>query len=344
MDQFAKKPKSEREELFREAANSKSVHFQIIEKDFWVCWTLKRLFSLPNIGEHLIFKGGTSLSKAYHIIERFSEDIDVAIDRSFLGFGQEADLLSLSSNKRNQTIKDLDNTCKQFVRNKVLSSLQRSFQDEFESADFEWSLSVAQDDPYEQTILFEYPRDRKNSGGNELDYIKPVVRIEMGARPTNEPVQLKQIQSYASEEYPIAFNDPTVELVILSGERTFWEKATILHEQYHRSDDYVSAERMSRHYYDLYKLANSDIAAKALSDRDLLKKVVENKKLFFSRAGANYDDAIIGKLRLVPSAPRITAFERDYKKMEVMFFSTPPRFNDIIETLTELEGKINALR
>jgi len=164
----------------------------------------------------------------------------------------------------------------------------------------------------------------------------------MGARPTNEPIETVSIQSYASDEFPRVFTHPDFELKVLSAERTFWEKVTILHEQFHRDDDYTSAERMSRHFYDLFKLAKSEVATKALSNRDLLKKVVENKKLFFSRAGANYDDALIGKLRLVPSETRINAFKKDYKEMEVMFFSTPPKFDDILATLLALEKEINS--
>lgn len=342
MDQVAQNSDAERVELFREAANSKGVHFQIIEKDFWVCWTLKQLFNLPGIGPQLIFKGGTSLSKAYHLIERFSEDIDVAIDRAFLGFGNEADLQSLSSNKRNKTIKDLDDTCRTYIQTDVFSSLRTNFQNELSNESISWELSVADDDPYGQTILFAYPRDQSHSLGNELKYVKPLVRIELGARPTNEPIERVSIQSYASEEYPSVFTDPAFELNVLSAERTFWEKATILHDQFHRADDYKSAERMSRHYYDLFKLANSEFAAKALTDRDLLAKVVENKKLFFSRAGANYDEALTGNLRLVPSELRLNFFKKDYKEMEVMFFSTPPKFDDILTTLLELERKINS--
>jgi len=150
------------------------------------------------------------------------------------------------------------------------------------------------------------------------------------------------IQSYASEEYKSVFSDPTFTLAVLSGERTFWEKATILHEQFHRADDYKSAARLSRHYYDLFKLAKSDIAEKAIADRGLLERVVANKKLFFARAGANYDDALVGNIRLVPSDARVRAFKADYEKMDVMFFSTPPKFDEIILTLKGLEDTINA--
>jgi len=343
MDDIARKSNAERTELFREAANSKGVGFQIIEKDFWVCWTLKRLFNLPDMGSQLIFKGGTSLSKAYHIIERFSEDIDVAIDRSFLGFGDEKDFKALSSRKRDQLIENLDSKCKEFVQKQVLSALETNFQNEF-GKEFEgtWNLAIADDDRWGQTILFMFPRDDANLLEKELDYIKPYVRIEMGARPTNEPVELITIQSYASEEFPNSFADPSFELKVLSAERTFWEKATILHEQYHRDDNYVSADRMSRHYYDLFKLANTPLAERAITNRELLAQVIENKKLFFKRGAANYDDALVGNLRLVPSEPRIAKFKQDYRKMDIMFFGDPPKFDDIIVSLRQLENTINA--
>ena len=157
MDAWARKSNAEREELFREAANSKAVHFQIIEKDFWVCWTLKRLFNISAFGQHLIFKGGTSLSKGYNLIERFSEDIDVAIDRSFLNFGDEEELKSLSSNKRQKWIENLDEACKNFVQTDVMSSLQTSIQQEVTGSFNEWRLFVAADDPYGQTYCSSIP-------------------------------------------------------------------------------------------------------------------------------------------------------------------------------------------
>lgn len=341
MDNIARQSNPKRTELFREAANSKGVHFQIIEKDFWVCWTLKRLFSLPNIGPRLVFKGGTSLSKAYHVIQRFSEDIDVAIDRAFLGFGDEAELNSLSSRNRSRTIAQLDNACKALVHTEIRTSLHELFENNLDSPSGEWSLSVAGDDAFQQTLLFAYPRDPDNSLGSELKYVKPVVRIEMGGRPTNEPVELISIQSYAAEEFPTVFRDSSFELSVLSAERTFWEKATILHEQFHRSDDYVSAERTSRHYYDLFKLADTEYAERAIKNRELLAQVVANKKMFFARAGARYDDAVSGNLRLVPSNERIRLFERDYNEMQIMFFADPPKFVDILKRLEVLELQIN---
>ncbi len=337
MDKIAKLSNEERNELFQQTANNRGINFQIVEKDFWVCWTLKQLFELPKIGEYLIFKGGTSLSKVYGIIERFSEDIDVAIDRNYLDFADEAELLNLSRNKLNQKIEELDKICQQIVEKEILVQLNESFSAILgESA---WQLLIEEDDVYRQTILFEFPRNNSNA---PLDYIKPIVKIELGARPQNQPIERNKIQSFAAEEFPQVFEKPSVEITVLSAERTFWEKATILHDQYHRPENYKTVDRISRHYYDFFKLAGTDFARKAMENIDLLKSVVENKKMFFYRAGANYDDALVGKLHLVPNENRLDALKKDYDKMNQMFFTEPPKFDEVLKKLAILENEINA--
>lgn len=341
MDKVAKLSNAERRELFRETANRRGLNIQIIEKDFWVCWTLKQLFELNEINKHLIFKGGTSLSKIYNIIERFSEDIDVAIDKHYLGFGDEYDLRNLSVKERDKIVNDLDNSCKEIVQNSVLYSLNESFSKIIgEQSSHKWALEIDKSDPYEQTILFTFPRE-KNSFA-ELDYIKPIVRIELGARPENQPTEKHPIQPYAAEEFPQIFENPIYEITVLSVERTFWEKATILHDHFYRADDYKTADRISRHYYDLYQLTKAGVAEKALKNLDLLKSVVLNKKSFFYRAGAKYEEALIGQLHLVPSSGRLDELKRDYEKMNSMFFTQPPKFDEIVELLESLEKEINS--
>lgn len=337
MDKIAKLSNEERTELFQQTANNRGINLQIVEKDFWVCWTLKQLFELPKIGEHLIFKGGTSLSKVYGVIERFSEDIDVAIDRNYVDFADEEELKTLTRSKLNQKIEELDKICQEVVEKEILVQLNDSFFALLgESA---WQLLMDEDDVYRQTILFTFPR---KTVASPLDYIKPIVKIELGARPQNQPVEKHKIQSYAAEEFPQVFEKPQVEITVLSAERTFWEKATILHDQYHRPENYKTVDRISRHYYDFFKLAETEFARKAMENLELLKSVVENKKLFFYRAGANYDDALVGKLHLVPNENRLDALKKDYDKMNQMFFTEPPKFDEILKKLAILENEINA--
>ena len=341
MDKVAVLSNSERSELFKETANQRSLNTQIIEKDFWVCWTLKQLFELAEINEHLIFKGGTSLSKIYNVIERFSEDIDIAIDKEYLGFGNEYDLRNLSARDRDKIVNDLDKTCKEIIQNSIFDALRESFSKIIgNQSENNWQLEIDKDDPYGQTILFSYPRERSTVAG--FDYIKPIVRIELGARPENQPTEKHLIQPYTAEEFPRMFENPNYEITVLSVERTFWEKATILHDQYHRADDYKTADRISRHYYDFYKLAKAGISERVVKNLELLESVVINKKSFFYRAGAKYEEVLIGQLHLIPSSARLDALKRDYAKMNSMFFAEPPKFDDIIKLLSDLEKEINS--
>ncbi|MEO6391531.1 MAG: nucleotidyl transferase AbiEii/AbiGii toxin family protein [Pyrinomonadaceae bacterium] len=163
----------------------------------------------------------------------------------------------------------------------------------------------------------------------------------MGARPENQPTESRSIQPYAAEEFPEMFQSPSWNLTVLSAKRTFWEKATILHDIFHRSEGYRTADRISRHYYDLFRLVNAGVAQEALNDIALLESVVRNKQSYFYRAGAKYQEALLGQLRLVPDQARLNALERDYEKMRSMFFVDPPKFDEIISTLLELEGEIN---
>lgn len=291
--------------------------------------------------EHFIFKGGTSLSKVYNVIKRFSEDIDVAIDKSYLGFGDEEDLRNLSVKERDKIVRELDEVCKEIVQNRIFKSLTEAFSEIIgELSDNQWELKIDETDTFGQTLLFAFPKEESTVSG--LEYIKPIVRIELGARPENQPTEKHFVQPYTAEEFPEIFENPKSEIKVLSVERTFWEKATILHDQFHRADDYKTTDRISRHYYDFFLLAKAGIAEKALDNLDLLKSVVINKKSFFYRAGAKYEEALIGQLHLVPSPARIDALKKDYEKMDAMFFETPPKFDEIINSLADMEKKINS--
>lgn len=346
MNTVAVLPAEERAELFRETAARRGVAFQIIEKDFWVCWTLKQLFDLPEIGNHLIFKGGTSLSKIYDAIERFSEDIDVSIARDYLGFAGDADPENSESNsKRRKQIESLQNACVEKIENELLPALTKAFtlvlgDPGKEGSDVEWKLSIDEDDS--QTLLFAYPRGAYSRRLQGADYIRPVVRIELGARSDHYPAETYPITPYAAQEFPGYFKEPEYVLKVLAAGRTFWEKATILHEQANRAEEKGSAERISRHYYDLYKLQReTSIADEALKDLELLARVVEHKNIFFRQPSAHYDACLAGNMQLVPSDNRKAVLAQDYEKMRDMFFGDIPDFDDILRSLEDLEKTIN---
>src|SRR6202142_4487796 len=157
MDEFIKQKSEERRVLFEVTATQRDMLAQIVEKDFWACWTLKELFGLPTIGEHLIFKGGTSLSKVFKVIERFSEDVDVSIDRSFLGFGGANEPEAGASNKEKQRrIEALNAACQRKIGGDLLTALQAAIKSKVRHDDT-WSLHSDDDDPDMQTLLFDYP-------------------------------------------------------------------------------------------------------------------------------------------------------------------------------------------
>jgi hypothetical protein len=224
---------------------------QIVEKDFWVCWTLKELFRLPEIGEHLIFKGGTSLSKVFKVIERFSEDIDVSIDRSYLGFGGANEPEAGASNKEKQRRVDaLKAACQHKIGRDLLPALQAAIKSKVRH-DETWSLHSDDDDPDGQTLLLDYP---PSFATDTAEYIRGAVKIEMGARADHWPSETKTITPYVAEQFPKGFREANCTLKVLSVERTFWEKATILHAEFHRPSDKAMPERFSRHYCRLLRI------------------------------------------------------------------------------------------
>ncbi len=338
MDAFAQLPASERAIYFEQTAAQLGISPQIVEKDFWVCWTLKQLFALPDIGPHLIFKGGTSLSKVFRIIERFSEDIDVSIERSFLGFGGDNEPEAGGSNKEKQRrIEALKAACQRKIEDDLLPALTKFIQSKTLRAE-RWLLRPDDSDPDGQTLIFEYPQiSRSETAG----YVRRVVKIEMGARADHWPSEAKHVSSYVAEEFPKAFQEVSCSVKVLSAERTFWEKATILHAEYHRPPDKAMPDRFSRHYCDFYELIHKGIAKTAEAQLELLSRVAQHKSLFFKSSWARYGEATRGTLRIAPPEQRLTALRDDYRKMQEMFFGTPPEFNTMINLLRKWESGFN---
>ena len=191
MDQFARRSEADKQAYFELAADRKGLSKEIIEKDFWVCWTLKQLFNLSDIGQHLIFKGGTSLSKAYNVIERFSEDIDISIDKAYLGHSHDRDPETAPSSKKQQAlIKELSSTCRKFVGSKLINQLNQNITQSLKSIDAPWKLELDSADKDGQSILFYYPTQHKKIYSN---YVQPAVKIELGARGAGNPTNICNI-------------------------------------------------------------------------------------------------------------------------------------------------------
>ena len=202
MDSVLQLTPRQRSELFTAAAQKSGIDVAVLEKDFWVCWTLKELFGLPVLGRHLIFKGGTSLSKVFKIINRFSEDIDVSIDRGFLGYGGANDPEAGASNKEKQRrVEALAAACRSKIAAELLPALHSNIEAKISSAD-KWSLRADESDPDQQTLLFVYP---SSLPATESGYVGRSVKIELGARADHWPCETKPVTPYVAEQFPHGF-------------------------------------------------------------------------------------------------------------------------------------------
>lgn len=334
MDRFANDRPEHRDEAFGQAAAELGFGKAIIEKDFWVCWSLQHLFALPSFGDHLIFKGGTSLSKAYDVIHRFSEDIDLSLDRTQLGFEGDRDPENpdLSSGKRKSLLQDLQDAAEATVAGPLLDEINAAFSAHLDQP---FSLHIDAGDP--QTVLFAYP----SLAGKDTGYIQPVIRFEFGARGAQLPAEQRPIVTYVQQAFPDLPGLNAVDVQTLGIERTFWEKATILHMLFHQDVKKPLADRMSRHYYDMAQLIRHDAKARALANIDLLDEVGHHKSVFFKAAWARYEDAKPGSLRLFPNETLEAALRRDYAGMREMIIGDAPTFDDVMGTIAGLEAEIN---
>ena len=340
MDDIARQSQEARAELFQQAAAQMGVRPIVIEKDFWVCWTLKRVFNLEGFQTGFIFKGGTSLSKAYGAIQRFSEDIDISLDRHDLGFTAERDPASdeLSGNKRKALLKELTETSALVIQTDLRNRIIASMSERLPNTPID--LTVSKKDPH--TLIFNYPLGVPLP--NQDDYLQDKVKLEFGARSDHVPAELRQIKSYAAEIFPDEFSDSNVEVKCLSAVRTFWEKATILHMLHHAPSDKALGKHMSRHYYDLVMLADTEIRDEALDKIDLLSEVARHKTRFFRDPKAKYEEAEPSTLRLMPTVNLERLLRSDYLSMkEEMIFGEPPKFDAILANLSDLEKAINGL-
>lgn len=334
--------RDERAQLFQEATDrSPNIHNPIIiEKDFWVCWTLNQIFSSPSLSPHITFKGGTSLSKCYNIIDRFSEDIDLTLAKSYIGITDYNDpITATTGSQRSKRLEQLGDAVKIKIANDVKPILSEEFRKNISPyfRDTEWQLTIAEKD--EQSLIFHYPSCLEKA---ENGYIDISIKLEFGARGDNSPCESKIITSYAQQLLPELFKTPSViKVSSLTAKRTFWEKVTLLHAEYHRDPKKPLPGRMFRHYYDIVMLDKNNLTKEALQDRALLSDVVKNKVVYFPSKWANYDEAKIGSLRLYPNEVFIEPLKHDSKKMVEMFFGDAPDFDKILNEVKRLEQVIN---
>ena len=322
----------ERRLYIEQAATRRNVSPVILEKDFWVCWLLGILFESEFAGS-LVFKGGTSLSKVFGVIERFSEDIDLSLSPAFLKLPEAG----TSRNQANKWMAKAEAACGAAVRDQIGPAMEAAVVGVLGKSERAWFEFLTDATTHSPVLLFHYPSSQPAG----FDYLKRSVKLEFGSLTDQQPVGRHPVRPWAADVLPDAFRDWRCEVVALEVERSFWEKTTILHTEYHRPAEKPTPDRFSRHYADTAALAKHPTASRAVDQHDLRNRVVEWKSLFFGSSWANYDKAQPGTFRLFPPPERLPALRRDYQAMRNMYLTEPASFDDILTTLADLENRIN---
>ena len=339
---FARLPVSERAPYFLEAANRRRLSPLFIEKDFWVCFSLQVLFTTPALADKFVFKGGTSLSKVFGIIKRFSEDVDLSVDPEWLGFGGEnRPDAARSRSQFEKRWKKLNEACATAVEQKVQPVLERAMRDALGPATgaAPYLAFKLDEQTHSPVLTFRYPTTEPDRSG----YVHPQVKLELGSLTDQRPIGEHTVTPWVAEDFPALFARPACRVLALEVERTFWEKVTILHAEYHRPADRPMRARLSRDYYDVYQMSAHPAGQKAMRDLDLLVRVVSLKQTYFQSAWANYATARPGTLHLVPPDHRLADLKTDYQEMQPMFTEVPPAFEEILAQLGAIETSINSV-
>ncbi len=331
---------AERRDLFLGAAVRLGTAVQNVEKDFWVCWTLDALFNgLPAGGPRLLFKGGTSLSKAFGLISRFSEDIDITVFRDDLGQGVEAaDLDGLSGKKRRARLDSIRDACQSYIAGPLTAQFNEVAATAIPGGRFR--LETDPDDKDGQTLLFWYPAVTAADG----DYIRAAVKIEAGAKSALDPHIAATVTPYVAADLPdldLAVRNVTT----VQPERTFWDKVIILHglrQWYDRRKELRhEGQRVSRHYYDIHRLAQAEGAQAWQADHGLATDCATHARLFFGSPDLGLDSATVGTFMLTPDAAMHDALGRDYAAMSGMIFGDIPPLDTVLASVKALQEAIN---
>lgn len=331
---------AERRDLFLGTAARLGTAVQNVEKDFWVCWTLDALFNgLAVGGPRLLFKGGTSLSKAFGLISRFSEDIDITVFRGDLGQATDvAELTALSGKKRRARLDAIRTACQAYIAGPLTAQFTQLAASAIPEARFR--LEPDSDDTDGQTLLFWYPAVTATGG----DYVRSAVKIESGAKSALDPHVVATVTPYVAQDLP-DLNLTVTNVTTVKPERTFWDKVIILHglRQWHdrRGELRHGGQRVSRHYYDVHQLMQAISAHEWQADHALAFDCAQHARLFFGSADLGLDTAIPGTFTLTPSPAMRDALAKDYTAMSGMVFGEIPELDEVLASAESLEQILN---
>jgi hypothetical protein len=306
---------------------------QAIEKDWWVTLVLYAIFSIPEIKGHIIFKGGTSLSKGWDLIQRFSEDIDLALDRKILGFKDEMSKTQL---------RKLRKASCSFVRTDLKKMIQRELlalglhESTFNLVELE--QEVWNKDPKPLKLIYK-------SVLEESDYLQQHVLMEIGARSMMEPTEIRELHSIIGQTLQDEkITDFSIDVPIVIPRRTFLEKIFLLHEEFSKPAEDIRVERLSRHLYDLERIMDTEHGQKALFDKDLFISILKHRQMFTPVEGVNYNNLTPGKMHIVPPQSIISEWEKDYKSMQKeMIYGESLNFETLVGRIKVLNARINSI-
>ncbi|MCA9801648.1 MAG: nucleotidyl transferase AbiEii/AbiGii toxin family protein [Cyanobacteria bacterium HKST-UBA02] len=325
-DDFFHLDASDRRAILNDAAQRLGRIPRVLEKDVWVCWALNHLFSIQD-RRQMAFKGGTSLSKVYGVIDRFSEDVDVTVDFQESAPGGEPNR-SQGKNFRNMAEKGVQ----EFIETRVIPVLQK----EVDKLINHSPVILYERADASLTVKYKTALDEPGTG-----YLEDKVMIEFGGRNPTNPKSRHRVEAYISNFYPeVLF--PSADVDVLAAERTFWEKVTLIHAAISKGRLESKKNLQFRHWLDVYAMSNTGVYTRARADIDLLRRVAEYKRVFFPSKGVDYTDCLTGKLRLAASLESmVREMESDYNSIGEMYPANPPLFSDVLSAMAELESEIN---
>lgn len=316
--------KERRDNLFLNTSIETKMSVVVVEKDFWVCAVLNYLVNESQYKDYFIFKGGTSLSKCYDVIKRFSEDVDLVLKWDKIGFDDEEVYKERSKNQDYIFETKMNDKGADFIQNEIKKDLEENFASRIEGVSID-------SDPKDPMVLYvNYP------ASFESDYIPQRVKLEIGPVASKTPTEIKEVEPYCYKTYYLNDKKP-FKVSIVSIKRTFWEKLLILYAECNRPADKKTPSRYSRHFYDIYMIYNSNYFQSVIDDLPLFEEVKAFKSKYYRTSWSNLENCRLSDIRIIPNEERLNDLAEDYKSMSDMFFSDKPSFNEIIKGLHELE-------
>ena len=324
----------DRNDLFTEVATRRGLTFDAAQKDFWVCLALDVLFSNQAGQPAFYFRGGTSLSKCFGLIKRFSEDIDITLSRHDLGFKGDTDLrVGPSRNQETKRREAIKTKAEQYVVGELHPLLERGLKEVLGEPTEHWSLE------YQEAgkLVFTFPFDRSLTVDS---YVSPRVLLAIGALGDLTPSVAVSVSSYAAEEFPNAFDHPTVQVRAIEAVRTLCDKLLVIHRLCVSDAPFPSEQ--SRHFYDVVALSSSTAWEHLLREPGLLTQAITHERLAYPRGGSRYYEELRpGDLQFVPRQETLASLKSDYRTMSTeMIWGESPSFETMMSTLEVLQAEL----